>query len=152
MACGFATATVLVRRHPEIRMTPAAALAAALTALVALPMASPLATAGRDVGLLALFGIGQFAVGFLLFTRGARLIPAAHSVLIGLLETVLGPFWVWLLLGETPAPETLLGGGLILTALAGHAALELAPGRERPAAAPAVVPVRAPWRDPGATL
>src|SRR5712691_2163797 len=45
MATSFATATVLIRRHPEIQMAPAAALATALTALVALPLADPLRTA-----------------------------------------------------------------------------------------------------------
>src|SRR5882724_7378845 len=60
MAGSFATATVLVRRHPEIPMTPAAALATALTALVALPFAEPLQTGPRDLALLALFGIGNY--------------------------------------------------------------------------------------------
>src|SRR5881628_1206217 len=47
MAASFATATVLVRRHGEIPMAPAAALATALTALVALPFADPLETGPR---------------------------------------------------------------------------------------------------------
>jgi drug/metabolite transporter (DMT)-like permease len=89
MACSFAVATVLIRRHPEIPMAPAAVLATALTALVALPLADPLQTRPRDLLLLAFFGIGQFGAGFLLFLTGARLIPAAESSLIGMLETVL---------------------------------------------------------------
>jgi drug/metabolite transporter (DMT)-like permease len=117
MAASFATATVLVRRHPEISMAPAAALATALTALVALPLASPLQTASRDVALLAFFGIGQFGVGFLLFMVGARAIPAAQTSLIGMLETVLGPLWVWLVLNERPTAATVAGGALILAAL-----------------------------------
>lgn len=129
MTCAFATATVLVRRHPDIRMTPAAGLSAALTCLVALPMASPLTTSPRDIGLLALFGIGQFATGFLLFTAGARLIPAAESSLIGTLETVLGPLWVWLVLGENPGAASLAGGALILSALLTHTVLDLATSR-----------------------
>jgi len=48
MAASFATATVLVRRHPEIQMAPAAALATALTAL-ALPFADPLETGPRVI-------------------------------------------------------------------------------------------------------
>ena len=117
MAASFATATVLVRRHPEISMAPAAALATALTALVALPLASPLQTAPRDLALLAFFGIGQFGVGFLLFMVGARAIPAAQTSLIGMLETVLGPLWVWLVLNERPTAATVAGGALILAAL-----------------------------------
>jgi drug/metabolite transporter (DMT)-like permease len=117
MATSFATATVLVRRHPEIPMRAAAVLATALTALVALPLADPLGTAARDLVLLAFFGIGQFGAGFLLFMAGARWIPAAQTSLIGTLETVLGPLWVWLVLNEQPAATTLGGGALILAAL-----------------------------------
>ena len=129
MASSFATATVLVRRHPEIQMTPAAALATALTAVVALPLADPLETGPRDLALLAFFGIGQFALGFLLFMAGARFIPAAETSLIGMLETVLGPVWVWLVLGEQPGTATLAGGALVLGALLANTLLELVASR-----------------------
>lgn len=139
MAASFAAATVLVRRRPDIRMAPAAALATATMALAALPLADPVSTSARDIGLLALFGAGQFGAGMLCFTAGARLIPAARSSLIGLLETVLGPIWVWLALGEVPTATTLLGGALILGALVAHTALEV-PGRRASR-------LRAPARD-----
>ena len=125
MAASFATATVLVRRHPEIPMAPAAALATTLAALVALPQADPLAVTARDLALLAFFGVGQFGAGFLLFVVGARLIPAAQSSLIGMLETVLGPVWVWLVLNERPGAASLTGGALILGALLANTLAEL---------------------------
>jgi drug/metabolite transporter (DMT)-like permease len=125
MAASFAVATVLVRRHPHIPMTPAAALATALTFLVALPLAQPLQTAPRDLLLLAFFGIGQFGAGFLLFMAGARLLPAAETPLIGMLETVLGPIWVWLVLNERPDTAALAGGALILTALVANTVVDL---------------------------
>jgi len=125
MAGSFATATVLVRRHPEIQMAPAAALATAIAALVALPLADPLEAAPRDLALLAFFGGGQFGAGFLLFVAGARLIPVAESALIGMLETVLGPVWVWLVLNERPGAASLMGGALILTALLANTLVDL---------------------------
>jgi drug/metabolite transporter (DMT)-like permease len=125
MAVSFAVATVLIRRHPDVQMTSAAALATALTALLALPMAHPLQATGRDVALLGFFGMGQFAIGFLLFMAGARLIPVAESSLIGMLETVLGPLWVWLVLNERPGAATLTGGSLILGALVVNAVVDL---------------------------
>ena len=136
MAASFAVATVLVRRHPEIRMAPAAALATAFTALIALPLAEPFSISPRDFALLAFFGVGQFGAGFLLFMTGARLIPAAETSLIGLLETVLGPLWVWLVLGERPEAASLAGGALILAALLANTLVEL------------VTPRRANHRDP----
>jgi drug/metabolite transporter (DMT)-like permease len=125
MAGSFAVATVLVRRHPDVKMAPAAVLATTLTGLVALPLADPLQTAPRDLLLLAFFGVGQFGAGFLLFMAGARLIPAAESSLIGLLETVLGPLWVWLVLEERPGAASLTGGALILTALLANTLVDL---------------------------
>jgi drug/metabolite transporter (DMT)-like permease len=130
MATSFATATVIVRRHPDIQMAPAAVLSTALTAVVALPLADPLQASGRDLALLAFFGVGQFGLGFVLFMKGARLLPAAETSLIGMLETVLGPIWVWLVLGERPGPAALAGGALILGALlAGTLADLLGPRR-----------------------
>jgi hypothetical protein len=38
---------------------------------------------------------------------------------------VLGPVWVWLFVGETPAAAALMGGTIILTALVVHTALDL---------------------------
>src|SRR5207253_871126 len=81
---------------------------------VALPFSEPLETGVRDLGLLALFGVGNYGTGFLLFMAGARSIPAAQSALVGMLETVLGPLWVWLVLNERPGVATLTGGALIL--------------------------------------
>ena len=125
MATSFAVATVLIRRHPEIQMAPAAALATLLTAVVALPFAEPLTTPPRDLALLVFFGIGQFSGGFLMFMIGARLIPAAESALLGMLETVLGPLWVWLVLNERPGSGTMVGGALILGALLANTLIDL---------------------------
>ena len=125
MAASFAVATVLVRRHPEVQMVAAAVLSTAIAGLVALPLAQPFATTPRDLALLAFFGVGQFGAGFLLFMAGARLIPAAQTSLIGMLETVLGPLWVWLVLSERPGAASLIGGALILTALLANTVVDL---------------------------
>ena len=66
------------------------------------PFASPDEIGGDDIGWLAALGIGQIGLGFVLFTVGARLIPAAQVALITLLEIVLGPLWVWLAVGRAP--------------------------------------------------
>jgi drug/metabolite transporter (DMT)-like permease len=124
-ATSFAVAVVLLRRHPETRMAPAAALSTIFTALIALPLADPLSAAPRDLLLLAVFGVGQFGVGFLLFLGGARLLPVAQSSLIAMLETVLGPLWVWLVLSEEPGTASLAGGALILSALLANTLVDL---------------------------
>ncbi len=106
-------------------MPAAAALAAGLGAVISLGPAAPSAATGRDLALLAVFGIGQLGVGLLLFTTGARLIPVAEASLIAVLESVLGPVWVWLAIGERPGVFSLAGGVVILLALVTHTAADL---------------------------
>jgi drug/metabolite transporter (DMT)-like permease len=124
MASIFAMSTVLMRRHPEIQMTPAAGLGALMAALAAAPFASPFAASPRDLLLLAVFGAIQFGGGFVLFTAGARLLPVAETSLIGMLEMVLGPLWVWLVLGETIGARSIVGGLIIVSALVAYTVFE----------------------------
>lgn len=140
MATAFALGTVVVRRHRHVQMTPAVCLAGVLLALSALPLAAPASAGPRALALLAFFGAGQLGLGFVLFTAGARLVPAAQASLIAILESVLGPLWVWLALGEDPGPATWVGGAMVLTALSAHVALE------RPGAQPEARPARDPAR------
>jgi drug/metabolite transporter (DMT)-like permease len=130
----FAGAIVTTRRHRDIRMTPAACLATAITALVALPWAAPLAVSASDLGYAALFGAAQLALGLILFTNGARLVPAAEAALISVLETILGPIWVWLAFAENPGPWVVLGGAIVIAALVIHTLVDLRQGRAVPPA------------------
>jgi drug/metabolite transporter (DMT)-like permease len=131
-ATAFAGATVVVRWHRSVPMPAAAALAAALCGIVAVGRATPASAAALDLALLAVFGVGQLGTGLLLFTAGARLIPVAEASLIGVLECVLGPIWVWLAIGERPGAFSLIGGMVILSALVGHTLADLARPPEPP--------------------
>jgi drug/metabolite transporter (DMT)-like permease len=131
----FAVAAVTIRRHRAVRMTPAVGLGAFIAAVATLPFAAPLAVAGADLGLLAVFGTVQYGLGLALFATGARLAPAAPVAMLTLLEPILGPVWVWALLGEYPGAMTLVGGCVVLAALAVHTALDLRRPRPVPPAA-----------------
>jgi len=113
----FAAGIVLVRRHSEVSMAPAACLSQVMVLVVVAPLSHPGGLAVHDIALLAMLGIGQMGLGILFVTLGARLIPAAEVAMIMLLETVLGPFWVWAVRGETPAIATLVGGIIVLAAV-----------------------------------
>ena len=117
MASGFAVGTVIMRRYRQVRMTPAAALAACFGMLFALVQGASLEVGGSDLALLALFGAGQLGVGLAFFTAGARLIPAAEAALCSLIELALGPLWVWLIYREALDPLAMIGGGLIIGAV-----------------------------------
>jgi len=118
MMLGFAVAIVVTRHRRDVSMAPATCLAQLLLLAAMAPLASPGQTGGRDLVLLVLIGAGQMALGMALFAAGARLVPAAEAALITLLEVVLGPIWVWLVLAERPDTATLVGGAVIMLAVA----------------------------------
>ena len=133
MTLSMAGLTVVMRRHREVPMLPAMGAAAWLAACFCFWFASPLAVTARDFGLMAMFGVFQNAAGLAFYVFGSKRVPAAEATLIAALEVPLTPFWVWLLLGEIPAPATLMGGAVVLAALFGHILLEF---RSNPRADP----------------
>jgi drug/metabolite transporter (DMT)-like permease len=124
IAFAFATATVITRHYAHVRMTPAMALGTAIGSLIAFSLSGPVAVGINDLGLLFAFGALNLGMGLALFATGARLIPAALAALLGTLETVLGPVWVWLIHGEIPTLRTIIGGTMIFAALLAHIALQ----------------------------
>ena len=131
MTLSMASFTVIMRRHKEVAMLPAMGASAWLCSGVTWWFASPLSISGQDIVLTALFGVLQNAAGLAFYTLGSKRVPAAEATLIAALEVPLTPFWVWLLLGESPAPQTLLGGLVVLIALFGHIAMEFRSGASR---------------------
>ncbi len=114
----FAVVIVVARRHRDVSMTPATALAQLMLVVCGLPFIHVGQLDVGDVGWLALLGLGQQGFGLVFFTIGARLIPAAAMGLILLLESVLGTVWGWLGTSERANVSTVLGGLMVLTAVA----------------------------------
>ena len=138
LACGgtFAVATVIIRHNRHVRMQPAACIAMGFAALVMILPATPGSASSQDLALLLLFGGGQLASALMLYTAGARFLPVAEATLVSLLEMAFGPIWVWLVYDERPGLYTLIGGAILVGAIAGSNLLELAQQR-RVAGAPA---------------
>jgi drug/metabolite transporter (DMT)-like permease len=124
IACSIAVATVITRRFQQIRMTPACCLAGLIMAVAGAVLGAPHSVDAPNLALLFLFGAGQLAVGLICFSFGARLIPAGEAALIGLLECIFGPVWVFVFLGENPGPSAAIGGLMVLTAVAWNTVAE----------------------------
>ncbi|MGC4080323.1 MAG: DMT family transporter [Rubrivivax sp.] len=101
-------------------MLPAVLIGATLSALATLPLAMPFQASAHDLGLLALLGSVQLAVPCLIAVALSRVLPAAEMSLLGLLEVIFGVTWAWLGAGESPDIAVLVGGLLVLAALAGN--------------------------------
>jgi len=117
MTLSFAVGLVITRHRREVSMAPAICLSQVIVVLVAAPLADPGSITRRDLGLLALLGVGQMGLGLIFLVIGARLIPAAEVALITLLEVVLGPLWVWISISEKPAPTAIAGGLVVILAV-----------------------------------
>jgi drug/metabolite transporter (DMT)-like permease len=112
---------VALRKHSaRVDLIPAVMLGGAMSALIALPLALPISASGKDLALLAFLGVFQLGLPCMFLVMASRALYAPEIALLGLLEVVLGPLWAWLGAGEEPARATLLGGGLVLAALAGN--------------------------------
>jgi drug/metabolite transporter (DMT)-like permease len=116
-------ATLVVRGSRPVRMLPALALGALLTALVAIPFADPWSVSGSDLAIAALGGLIVLPVSLELIWRGPRYISAPEVSLLLLMEAILGPAWIWLALGDPPTVQAVLAGALILGTLGTHAVL-----------------------------
>ncbi|WP_439817155.1 DMT family transporter [Zavarzinia sp. CC-PAN008] len=117
MTATFALLIILMRRHPTTDIAAVNAWGAVLAALAALPLAGLDVPPLRDLGVIALLALTTSVLAFLLFLMGGRHVPPAEAGLIGLLDVVLGPLWVWLAIGEEPGQGAWVGGSLILGAV-----------------------------------
>ena len=115
---------VVVRRHRHVGMAPALALAGVISALISLPFADPSTIGAAHLPWLLALGPGQLAGGLLLYMAALKRIPAGRAALLGLLELVLGPIWVWLVDGERPGSLTLLGGAIVIGSAAANVWLD----------------------------
>lgn len=113
-------------RHPDLPMTLCTVTGSAkalLASLVVSLVAKNSLTPSESMEKFVLFTILDslcIAVVFVTLNTAPRYIPGTEVSLITLMETVLGPLWVFLVLGEVPSPFTLGGGGILLVAVSAH--------------------------------
>jgi DME family drug/metabolite transporter len=111
-ALGFSVFTITLRWGKSGEMLPAVFLsglfAIIITSTICMAMGLPLVLSLRDGGISMGMGIFQVGAGLVLYTLGSRKLPAAELTLLSLAEVLLGPFWVWLFLGEDTSTRTLI--------------------------------------------
>ena len=122
-ATSMAAFYVVIRRHREVDMIPAMGLGLLFAAVLALPFATAPALATIPRLWIAIGGLVVIPFASMLLTVGPRFLAAPEVAVLLLLETVVGPFWVWLVLAEQPGIRTMIGGAMIVTVLFLHALL-----------------------------
>jgi drug/metabolite transporter (DMT)-like permease len=124
-ALGLAVSAVTIRSAKKKNLLPAAVVGKLFVAIFAMFFIETYTLVDRDLFIVPLMSIMCVAIPFVLVTIAPRFIPAEEVNLFFLLETIIGPFWVWMVIKEQPSIETIQGGIVIILTLAIHSFLKL---------------------------
>ena len=124
-AFGLALGAITIRSAKTKNLVPAAVVGKLFVASFALFFIESFVLIDRDLFIVPLMCILCVAIPFVLVTIAPRFITAAEVNLFFLLETIIGPIWVWVIINEQPSIETLQGGAIIVITIAIHSFLKL---------------------------
>jgi len=124
-AFGLAGNAVIARFAKNRDLVPSAVIGKLCVAIFAFFFVDTFSLVGTDLIFVPLMCVMCVAIPFVLVTIAPRFIPAEEVNLFFLLETIIGPFWVWLIINEQPSIETIQGGSVILLTIAIHSFLKL---------------------------
>ena len=124
-ALGFAIFTIALRWGKLEDMLPAVFLAGIfamiISVIICLAQDFTLLLSVNDASIALAMGVFQVGAGLTIYTVGSKVVPAAELALLSMTEVLLGPIWVWIFMGETASFYTLVGGVVLLIAIAGNA-------------------------------
>ena len=124
-AMGLAVGAVIIRSAKKLNLVPSAVAGKLIIALFAMLFVKDYSLNNNDIYIVPLMCVMCVAIPFVLVTIAPRFITAAEVNLFFLLETIIGPIWVWLIIKEQPTPETIVGGAIIVLTIATHSFLKL---------------------------
>ena len=124
-ALGLAFNAIIIRYAKNRNLVPAAVIGKLFVAIFAIFFVENLRLGGIDLYVIPIMGVMCVAIPFVLITIAPRFITAAEVNLFFLLETIIGPIWVWMVIKEQPSIETISGGLIIILTIAVHSFLAL---------------------------
>ena len=124
-AFGLACNAVIARFAKDRDLVPSAVIGKLCVAIFAFLFVDSFSLVGTDLIIVPLMCVMCVAIPFVLVTIAPRFIPAEEVNLFFLLETIIGPFWVWMVIKEQPSIETIQGGVVIILTIAIHSFLKL---------------------------
>ncbi len=116
-ALSLALSFVTIRRHTRLPIVPAVGAGALLAGLIGLERIGPQAMGGGHLWAIALAGGVILPVSFLALSLASRYTQASNVSLLMLLETILGPLWVWAGTGVAPTRAMLGGGAVVMVSI-----------------------------------
>ena len=124
-ALGLACNATIARYAKDRDLVPSAVLGKLFVAIFAFFFVKNFELIGNDIIFVPLMCIMCVAIPFVLVTIAPRFITGAEVNLFFLLETILGPVWVWIVIKEQPSIETIFGGSIIIMTIAIHSFLAI---------------------------
>lgn len=120
----YALATVFLRHLRNENPLWLTALNLLFGGLLILPLSflpgqvSPLALSANTALAMVAFGVVQMGIPYVMYASSLRHVSPQEAGVITLIEPVLNPILAFWMVGEKPAASTLVGGGIVLLAVA----------------------------------
>jgi drug/metabolite transporter (DMT)-like permease len=127
MTVCMAIQIIMARKNLDLDMAVVNTFAALACTIIGLMLAQSAIPNWYELMVMAGFGISNTALAYFFVMIGARHIPSAEVGLIGMIDVILGPLWVWLLFAENPGQKTLIGGAVVLCAVGYYLLSQLKP-------------------------
>jgi drug/metabolite transporter (DMT)-like permease len=120
VVASFVVFLLIIRGKRRVDMLPATCLSGIVMAGVAAVFIESLVISNHDLAIAIIMGCLQFGIGFWCFTVASRYIMASEVALFSLTESILGPVWVWIGVGEEPSWLTLMGSAVVLVSVVAY--------------------------------
>jgi drug/metabolite transporter (DMT)-like permease len=120
VVASFVVFLLIVRGRRGVDMLPATCLSGLVMGGVAAFFIDSIFISRHDLAIAIVMGCLQFGIGFWCFTVAARYIMASEVALFALTESILGPIWVWIGIGEKPSLLTLLGSAIVFVSVVAY--------------------------------
>lgn len=120
VVASFVVFLLIVRGKRKTDMLPATCLGGIVMAGVAAMFIESFVISNHDLVIAIIMGCLQFGIGFWCFTVASRYIMASEVALFSLTESILGPIWVWIGVGEKPSWLTLAGSAVVLVSVVAY--------------------------------
>lgn len=125
----FAALIVFLRMQKDGSPLDSILFGNVLTALIGIPFMFIAAPSAKSLGVLAVLGICQLGLPYILYALAIKHVTALEASIIPIVEPILNPVWVFLMMGETPGPWALAGGLVVLLVVTGRCILVAFQGR-----------------------
>lgn len=126
----FSLISIFMRMQKEGSPYGSVLLGNILTFLVSIPFLGDISFTSPNVLAMLFLGVFQLGIAYVLYSHAIKQVNALEAIIITTLEPILNPVWVFFFIGEVPGMFALIGGGIVVTAIAMRSYLEKAAGEQ----------------------